>query len=133
MLELYTKVKWNFSSEATFTTGWLKSLKQAWHWCYKISDGSMWFKPFDCFLASHLDCYACEIKVIDNEVFKFNQLRDNQVTALKRLLKLWRPTIVTIWSKKQKNYIIIPFSELLKLWWDTSIIIDFKLRKYIQK
>jgi len=133
MLELQTKVKGNLKTEAIFTTTWLKSLKQVWFWCHKITDGSMWFKPFDCLISTNLDFYACEIKIIDNEVFKFNQLRDNQVTALKRLHLLGRPTIITIYSKKQKDYIIISFPKLLALGWDTSIIIDFKTKQFIQK
>jgi len=39
-------------------------------------------------IASHLDFYACEVKIIDNEVFKYNQFEDHQHTALKRLYEL---------------------------------------------
>ena len=135
MLELQTKVKGNFKTEATFTTAWLKTLKNQTPriWSKKFTDWSVWLKPFDCLIASHLDYYACEVKKIDNEVFKYNQIEDHQHTALKRLHLLGRPTIITIWSVKQKDYIIIPFYQLLALGWDTSIIIDFKNKQFIQK
>jgi len=135
MLELQTKVKGNYKLETTFTSAWLRTLKQQSPsvWSKKLSDQSGDFKPFDCVIASHLDFYACEVKIIDNEVFKYNQLRDNQHTALKRLHKLWRSAIVTIWSINKKDYIIIPFYKLLALWWNTSIIIDFNNKSFIQK
>lgn len=135
MLELQVKVKGNFKTEATFTSAWLRVLKNGTPkiWSKKLTDASLGKKPFDCLIASHLDYYACEVKKIDNEVFKYNQIEDHQHTALKRLYNLGRPTIVTIWSVKQKDYIIIPFYKLLALGWDTSIIIDFKTKTFIQK
>ncbi len=87
MLELQTKVKGNYKTEATFTTAWLKTLKNQSPkvWSKKPTDGSVGLKPFDCIIAPHLDFYACEVKKIDNEVFKYNQFEDHQHTALKRL------------------------------------------------
>jgi len=135
MIELQTKVKGNYKLESTFTTAWLKTLKSQSPkvWSKKLTDWSVGLKPFDCMIASHLDFYACEVKIIDNEVFKYNQFEDHQHTALKRLYELWRSAIVTIWSVKQKQYIIIPFYKLMALWWDTSIIIDFNNKSFIQK
>lgn len=99
---------WPFPTEAKFTTAYLKWLKDQWHWCYKISDQSQWQKPFDWF---GVNLYV-EAKIIEKKIFKWNQMRPHQITALRRIKKEWWKALIQIYSKE------------LNRWgfWDISIL-----------
>lgn len=113
--------------ESEFTSDFLKQFRQEW-WGYKISDLVRTIKPFDWFGVNKWGVYFCEVKMIDSNIFKFSKLRDNQYTALKRIQILKEKyeldslhSVVMVYSKKFKNYQVIPFNRVLakeKKWED---------------
>ena len=138
MLELYTKTTWNFLTEATFTSAWIKDMKKLWYWCHKITDASIWHKPFDLIVQSKRQFFAVEVKKIENYKFKINQLRENQLTSFIKITTLERERrtpdnscVIVIWSVEQKDFIIIPFVEIAHLSINDTIIIDFKSKTFI--
>ena len=108
------KIPWKFKLEKDFTSAYLKEFRKNW-WCHKISDAWIWIKPFDFFWINWLWVFFAEVKIIDNEIFSFNQLRVNQFTSLKKIywLKLKYSflsfifPIVIIYSKEKNDYILI--------------------------
>lgn len=128
MLELQVKMgnRTPFKLEKKFTTEWGKKLKEQGFYFDKISDGSIWMKKVDCYIGTNVNFYVCEIKMVDNKIFKISQLRDNQYTALKNAwkLKAWK-SIVVVYSKKVDKYKIIPFSVIEPLPRNSSIQLDF--------
>lgn len=123
MEELKIGIKWPYKLEKEFTTAFLKELKKKWYFIYKISDAWIWIKPFDCIIVSDKAWYYIEIKLIDNDIFYINRLRDNQYTALKHIYtldnnKLLLIPLVIVYSKKQNKYSIIPFNKII--WMDRN-------------
>ena len=103
-----------FKLESEFTTWWLWELKELWFWKKKWSDASWDFKPYDCNIATKLWDYYCEIKVVEDDEFHMWMLRPNQKKALEALTKLWRSTIVVIYSIKFNSYLVISYKKLKK-------------------
>lgn len=150
MLELYVKVK-KCSTEALFTTNWLKSLKQKWFWCHKISDWWIWLKPFDWIIQTNINNYFFEAKRIEKDIFKLNQIRENQRASFHKISNIEnkceiyslkeneienlknKSCLFIIFQKDTENYIIIPFVELALLWYNSKIKIDFENKKYISQ
>lgn len=145
MLELYTKIK-KCSTEAIFTTAWLKSLKEKWFWCHKISDWWIWLKPFDWIIQSNLNNYSFEAKRVASNTFNLNQIRPNQRASFHKISNLEnkceiyetdpkklknKSCLLIIFKKDSSDYIIIPFVEIAYLSQEWSIKIDFKNKTYI--
>lgn len=129
MLELQVKInnRSPFTLEKRFTTEWGKKLKLQWYYFDKISDASLGMKKVDCYIWTNVNFYTCEIKMIDNKIFRISQLRDNQYAALKTAMKLkaWK-SIVVVYSKKLDKYTIIPFSVIEPLPRDSAMELTFK-------
>ena len=47
MQELNLQLKWKFTLEKTFTTAYLKAIRDKWWFAYKLSDWSLGQKPFE--------------------------------------------------------------------------------------
>ena len=80
--------KKGFRLEKDFTTYWLGELGKLGFWKKKWSDSSVDAKPYDCDIRTNFASYHCEIKVIENDAFGFNQLRPNQIRALEHISSL---------------------------------------------
>ena len=127
----------NFKLESKFTTYYLKKEFEKWKWwAFKIPDLIRTIKPFDFFWVNEKWVFFCEVKMIDWDIFKFSDLRNNQYTALKRIYLLVEKyniknvfTKVLIYSKKYNDYINLDFSEILKIekeWLDFIILKKIK-------
>lgn len=123
-MQVYLPVKWAFTLESKFTSAYLKEFQwekcKDW-WAFKIPDLIRTIKPFDWFWVNKWWAYFCEVKMMEWNVFKFSDLRNNQYTALKRISiltdKFWLENIhaiVMIYSKRFKKYKIIKFSEIIE-------------------
>jgi hypothetical protein len=116
MLEF--KLKWNYKTEKAFTTDFLKEFKKKW-WAYKISDLARTIKPFDWFWVCEKWVIFCETKIIEDNIFKFSQIRNNQYTALLRISKQKEKynlkniySVIQIYSKRHDDYIFIDFAKI---------------------
>jgi len=100
-----------FPLEKDFTREWRKILEDKWYLFDKISDGSLWYKLIDAYIATNINSYVCEIKVIPGYTFNLNKIRSNQWTGLEinHNLKCKQESIVVVYSKKADKYTIIPF------------------------
>lgn len=121
MYKLYFKLKKQFKLEKDFTTAFLKEFKDQWWWAYKISDLRRTIKPFDCIMINWEWVFFCEIKTIEHNIFKFNQLRNNQFTRLTRISNIVDKynlpnihPIVIVYSLKFHTYKVIDFKDILK-------------------
>ena len=114
MNELKVQIKQKFTSEANFTTLWLKELKALWYAVDKISDWWIGMKKIDVYLTSDSNSYACEVKIIDWNTFALNKIRDNQWSYLLHLnnLKWWLKPILCVASKKNQKYVIFSFDRI---------------------
>ena len=113
-------IKWKYNKESTFTSAFLKEMKNQWWWWFKISDLARTMKPFDTFFINKDWVYFCEVKMIDDDTFDIMQLRTNQFTALERISLLVEKydlknihTIVLIYSIKKNKYISLNFKLIL--------------------
>lgn len=147
MLELYVKIK-KCSTEALFTSDWLKKLKLKGFWAHKISDWWIWLKPFDWIIQTNINNYFFEAKRIEKDIFKLNQIRENQRASFHKISNIEnkceiyslkqedilnlknKSCLLVIFQKDTENYIIIPFVELALLWYNSKIKIDFDNKKY---
>jgi len=81
--ELIFPIRWPFLLEKSFTTHWLKLLKEKGFYTDKISDGSIGTKKVDCYIRTPHQDYCCEIKMVDAELFPLTRIRPNQWKALR--------------------------------------------------
>lgn len=133
---LYT-IPWNPSSEASFTTAFLKLFKADGWWAYKIPDVGFWAKPFDFFWLCDLGVIFCEAKYIKNTTFNFNMFQPSQLKSLRVLTNLAKKydleefvhPVVLVYSSEVKKYKFIRYSEILKILdnpnKENKIILDF--------
>ncbi len=103
-----------FRLEKDFTTYWLGELGKRGFWKKKWSDASRDIKPYDADIRTNIADYHCEIKIIENDTFGFNQLRPNQIRALEHISSLGGNAVVVIYSIEKNNYVVIDFLELKK-------------------
>jgi len=126
MKELLIEIKWKFILESSFTSHWLSRLRSKWFYCDKISDGSIWNKKVDCYIITNKWFYACEIKIITNDIFPLSRLRSNQWASLRKADEnLPWCAIVCVYSKNINKYKIIPFSIIDSINKNDSIKLDF--------
>lgn len=133
---LYT-IPWNPSSEAAFTTAFLKEFKNDWWWAYKIPDVWFWAKPFDFFGICDIWVIFCEAKYIKNKIFNFNMFQPSQLKSLRTITNLVKQydlwefvhPVVLVYSSEVKKYKFIRYSEIMKILddpkKDNKIILDF--------
>lgn len=126
MNELETSIKWPYKLESSFTTSWLKSLKEKWYFCYKIPDWSLWQKPYDVIVVTDKNTYHIEIKLIKGNKFPLSNLRPNQWASMRKIDKLLWSSILVIYSSNNNNYKIIPFSKIKNLDKQGKIELVFK-------
>jgi len=126
MKELKVQINWPFQLESSFTTHWLKKLKEKWYYVDKVSDGWIWMKKVDSYIRTDKDSYCCEIKLIDKDIFPLNRLRHNQWASLRKWHELWWTAIVVVYSKTLNKYTIIPFDIIKDLDKNDSIKLSFK-------
>jgi len=133
MKELQTILKWwPYKLESSFTTAWLKTLRNKGFYVDKISDGSIWTKKVDCYIATDKSFYICEIKVINKDVFPLSRLRPNQLKGLRLANVLWKKfwlkelAIVVVYSKELNKYKIIPFDVIKDVDVNDSIKLNFE-------
>ena len=125
MQEIQTIVPWSFTKEKDFTTAWLKTLKGKWHFVYKLTDASMWKKPYDAIIRSQISTYHTELKIVEWNIFKISDLRNNQYSSLRNISELWWNAIVVVYSVKFNDYKIIDFNKILKCSINDSIKLVF--------
>lgn len=126
MQELNTTMKgWPYKLESSFTTAWLKTLKDKWFYVDKISDGSIWTKKVDCYIRTKKDTYCCEIKIIDNDIFPISRLRPNQRKGLRLWMELWWAAIVCVYSKNLNKYKIFNFDKIKNIDVEGSVKLKF--------
>lgn len=126
MKELKVDIKWSFTTEAKFTTAWLKQLRDKWFYCDKISDSWIWFKKVDCYIRSNKDSYCCEIKVIEATTFNLWKIRPNQWASLRKWYNLWGNAILCVYSKKHNKYKIFSFEKIKYLSSNDNVSLIFK-------
>jgi hypothetical protein len=64
--------------------------------------------------------------MIDNVIFTKRKLRDNQIASLKHITKLQKESaLVILYSKKQKQYKIIPYYKIACMAINDRATIDF--------
>ena len=115
MKELQTIIPGSYSLEKTFTTAWLKTLKDKGFYTDKISDSSVGMKKVDCYIATPWFFYPCEIKLVNNDKLPLKRISGNQWSALTLNIWLWHRSIIVVYSKKYNNYKIIPFEKIMNL------------------
>lgn len=126
MKELILPIKWKHTTEAKFTTAWLKELRVKWYYCDKISDWSIWAKKVDCYIRTKIDTYCCEIKVIEVNTFNLSRLRPNQWASLRKWYELWWTAILCVYSKKHNKYKIFNFEKIKDLSSNDNVSLIFK-------
>ncbi len=126
MKELNTIMKgWPYKLESSFTTAWLKTLKDKWFYVDKISDGSIGTKKVDCYIRTTEDTYCCEIKIIDNDIFPISRLRPNQRKGLRLWMELNGSAIVCVYSKNLNKYKIFNFDKIKDVDVEWSVKLKF--------
>ncbi len=125
MKELNIKTRGPFLLEKSFTTHWLKLLKEEWFYTDKISDGSIWTKKVDCYIRTPKWDYCCEIKMIEANMFPLTRIRPNQWKALRVYEENKWTSIVVVYSKKHNKYKIIPFPMIADLDKSWSVKLNF--------
>ena len=126
MNELQIKLNgWPYKLESSFTSAWLKILKEKWYYVDKVSDGSIWVKRIDCYIRTNKTTYCCEIKVVNKDIFPLDHLRPNQFKALRLWESLGWTAIVVVYSKELNDYKIIPFDVIKYIDKKDSVKLDF--------
>ena len=108
-----------FKNEAEFTTWYGKQVKERWWFFHKISDYSLWFKPFDAICALNWKVSAIEFKFIKWwSCIPFNLLRGSnpkkpgtQVQSLGDFERNGWNSIIIVYSQKSNRYITMKFSD----------------------
>lgn len=108
-----------FKNEAEFTTRFGKQIKDRWGFFHKISDYSLWFKPFDVIFAYKGIAWAIELKYTKHwSCTPFDMLRGStpkkpwtQVKSLGEYQENGWKSLIIVYSSKENNYIIISFSD----------------------
>lgn len=125
MNELKIELKGKHKLESSFTTPYLKALKDKWYYVDKVSDASIGTKKVDVYIGTDKWFYIAEIKVIQWNKFPIKRLRENQLKALRTNLNtVWIP-IVIIYSKSYNKYKIIPFDWIKDIEYEDSIELNF--------
>ncbi len=124
MKELELKIKGPFLLEKSFTTHWLKLLKDKWFYTDKISDGSIGTKKIDCYIRTPDWDYCCEIKMAESTLLPLTRIRPNQWNAMRLYEENWGQSILVVYSKKFNKYKIIPFEKIANLdkWWSIKLV-----------
>ena len=108
-----------FKNEAEFTTWFGKQVKERWWFFHKISDYSLWFKPFDAICALNWEACAIEFKHIKGtSCTPFNLLRGSsakkpwtQVMALGDYERNGWNSLIIVYSQKSNRYVSMKFSD----------------------
>ena len=115
MLELNLKVPWKFTLESKFTTAWLKEIRNKGWFAYKLSDGSLWQKPFDAIVTTNKGTYFIELKVVNKDIFNISRFWPSQLKSLRLTNSLWSNAIVLVYSKTYNRYKIFSFDKIKNL------------------
>jgi len=117
-----------FKNEAEFTTWfWWQITKRGWFF-HKISDYSLWFKPFDAIFALGGLVWAIEFKSTPSmSCYPYTMLRWSSIkkpwTQVKSLLDYWNNgwlSLVVVYSTRNHRYQVLEFKDLSL---DTKIIL----------
>ena len=108
-----------FKNEAEFTTRYGKQVKDRWWFFHKISDYSLWFKPFDAICALNWKVSAIEFKFIKWwSCIPFNLLRGSnpkkpgtQVQSLECFERNGWISEIIVYSQKSNRYITLNYSD----------------------
>ena len=103
----------HFIDEKSFTTYYLKSIKNCGGFAYKISDMDCNLKRFDAFSIIDWDSSYMEIKVWfeKNRCDLFNKLRPNQKAWLRLVAQNWWNAEVIYYNKRYNEYYHFDFLE----------------------
>lgn len=126
MKELNLQIKWTYTLESKFTTAWLKEIRNKGWFAYKLSDGSLWQKPFDAIVTTDKGTYFVELKVINKDVFQINRFWPSQLKSLRLVNSMWWNAIVLVYSKTYNKYKIFSFDMIKDLSSDESVKLIFK-------
>lgn len=82
--------------------------------------------------------FKVEIKRIDKNVFRIDQLRENQFSSFLRITRLEKERripenscLIVIFSTTEQDYIIIPFIDVVNFGYGAILHIDFKNKKFV--
>lgn len=108
-----------FKNESEFTTWYGKQIKERWWFFHKISDYSLWFKPFDAICALNWKVSAIEFKFIKWwSCIPFNLLRGSnpkkpgtQVQSLECFERNGWISEIIVYSQKSNRYITLNYSD----------------------
>ena len=109
-----------FKNEALFTTWFWSQISKSGGFFHKISDYSLWFKPFDAIFALDGLTWGIELKFTHNaSCTPFTMLRwscpKNPGTQVKSLTDYqnngWN-SLVIVYSAKKHKYVVVDFKDL---------------------
>ena len=106
-----------FKNEAAFTTWFWKRIKDWGGFFHKISDYSLWYKPFDAIMAYQGIVAAIEFKYANTlTCIPFTMLRGScqskpwsQVEGLHKYSDNGWKSLIIIYSAKKHSYVIVDF------------------------
>ncbi len=126
----YIPIVWDFKKEKEFQARLHAIFKKMWYVVYRIPDLWPAYRFFDAIiLANNWQSWCLEYKIVEGCVINENKLEDIQHSTFKELLSLWHNPLVIVWSKKLKDYAIIPYSDFLTKINDKG---QLDLKKYIK-
>ena len=100
--------------ESEIITKFLKDVRERGGWGYKLPDVGRTIKPFDCFYILDGVVYFCEAKFIKNNTLYFSQIRDNQWTALTRIVEQGQKAVI-LTGEEKGNILLTDFRKILEL------------------
>ena len=108
--------------EAEIITRFLKDIRERGGYWYKLPDVGRTIKPFDFFYIFDGQVSFCEAKLIKNNTLHFSQIRDNQWTALTRIVEQGQKAVILTGDENGK-VLLTDFRKILELSeaWETKI------------
>ena len=102
--------KYLFSKEKDMYTYFNKLFTEKQYFYYKLSDSSMWYKPYDAILRNKEYTYHIEYKFLKNtkeDVYK--SLRPQQKYALNQIHKLWWKAIIIVYYNQEDDLVFYEY------------------------
>lgn len=108
--------------ESEIITNFLKNVRERGGWGYKLPDVWRTIKPMDLFYILDGVVHFCEAKLIKNNTLHFSQIRDNQWTALTRIVEQGQRAVI-LTGDENGSILLTDFRKILELHekWEKSI------------
>lgn len=101
---------YKFSKESDMYTYFKRLFDEKWYFYYKLSDSSMWYKPYDAIMRNNEYTYHIEYKFLKNkktDVYK--SLRPQQKYALNQISNLWWKAIVVVYYSEEDDLLFYEY------------------------